>query len=242
MKKRIINKKVMPDGLEITELFSEEEGAHNEYRFKGKIAPSIIMSDPVSLRYAAYSLIEKDLRVALFWLNEIEKLAPILDERRRNPAKMNVIKGLFVAAVTFYAKCFTTCEGRKVKLDRKLLDSDYLPIHDDVMKLRHNFTAHSGSENCEGAKVSLVLHPNKKLQAEPQLFSEIYQPDYAEFDELSFKELVEHLREVVWQKRCEAGNAVMGKVVAPKGINYWYCKAKNANQSTHSITASGGSE
>lgn len=42
-------------------------------------------------------------------------------ERVKDPSKMNIVKGLFIAALTFYGKCFTTCEGRKTKLESKLV-------------------------------------------------------------------------------------------------------------------------
>ncbi|MGZ7307030.1 hypothetical protein ACXWRJ_09320, partial [Streptococcus pyogenes] len=93
----------------------------------------------ISEQYGAYSLIEKDLRSVIIWLNEIEKLAPEDLDRWKNPDKMNLVKGLFVAALTFYGKCFTSCEGRRVKLEKTIIDPEYLDLHDHIMKLRHNF-------------------------------------------------------------------------------------------------------
>ncbi|MGZ7294675.1 hypothetical protein ACXWQW_09605, partial [Streptococcus pyogenes] len=69
------------------------------------------------------------------------------------------------------------------------------------MKLRHNFAAHSGAENFEEVKVSLALHPSKKSDMKPQLYSELSQPDYLTGENLPFKALAESVRKKVFEKR-----------------------------------------
>ncbi len=216
----------MSDGWTIIETFVPGKGLSNEYLYEGKAAPSVRMTDKISEQYGAYSLIEKDLRSVIFWLNEIEKLKPDRLDRWKNPEKMNLIKGLFVAALTFYGKCFASCEGRKVKLEKSIFDEKELEIHDNLMKLRHNFAAHSGAENFEEVKVSLALHPIKKSDMKPQLYSEISQPDCISGEELAFKVLAEKLQKKVFEKRAQVGEKVFEKIVAPKGKLYWYKKAK----------------
>ncbi len=228
-------KKVMSDGWTIIETFVPGKGLSNEYLYKGKPAPSVRMTDKISEQYAAYSLIEKDLRSVIAWLNEIEKLNPEPIDRWKNPDKMNLIKGLFVAALTFYGKCFTSCEGRKVKLESSIFDAEQLEVHDNIMKLRHNFAAHSGAENFEEVKVSLALHPKKNSDMKPQLYSELSQPDYTTAEELAFKELVVKLQEKVFEKRTQVGEKVLEKIVAPKGKSYWYKKAKANKVNSHVI-------
>ncbi|MFT5759273.1 MAG: hypothetical protein ACI9LM_004030 [Alteromonadaceae bacterium] len=219
-------KKIMSDGWTIVETYIPDKGLENEYFYEGKKAPSVKMTDKISEQYAAYTLIDKDLRSVIFWLNEIEKLEPEILDRVKNPDKMNLIKGLFVASLTFYGKCFTSCEGRKVKLERNFIDEEHRETHDQIMKLRHNFAAHSGAENFEEVKVSLALHPTKKSDMKPKLYTELIQPDYIS-DEVEFKALAESLKNKVFDKRASVGETVFEKIVAPKGKMYWYKKAQS---------------
>ncbi|MEA2120574.1 hypothetical protein [Halovibrio sp. HP20-50] len=223
-------KKVMSDGWTIIETFIPGKGLSNEYLYEDKPAPSVQMTDKISEQYGAYSLIEKDLRSVIIWLNEIEKLEPEDLDRWTKPDKMNLVKGLFVAALTFYGKCFTSCEGRKVKLERTIIDPECLDLHDHIMKLRHNFAAHSGAENFEEVKVSLALHPSKNSDMKPQLYSELSQPDYLIGENIPFKALAESIRKKVFDKRTKVGETVLEKIVLPKGKMYWYKQAK-ANKS-----------
>ncbi|WP_064608900.1 hypothetical protein [Photobacterium sp. J15] len=226
MTKGMIIRKVMSDGWTIEECLDPINGRYNRYYYGRKQAPVVTMSDKISQQYAAYTLIDKDLRSVIFWLEEIERLKPGQIDRVKDPAKMNSIKGLFVAALTFYGKCFTSCEGRKVKLERKHVPEELQETHDNVMKLRHNFAAHSGAENFEEVKVSLVLYPNKKSDATPKLYSELSQPDYIPTQDLNFKELVTELQSYVENKRSHVGDTVLEKVVRPEGKKYWYKRAK----------------
>jgi hypothetical protein len=70
---------------------------------------------------AGYTMIEKDLRSALTWLDEIERrhVEHWSDKKRsfgraEDRDNYNIVKGLFVALLTFYGKCFSKCEGRPV--------------------------------------------------------------------------------------------------------------------------------
>ncbi|HDX8380286.1 TPA: hypothetical protein RQM98_002568 [Aeromonas salmonicida] len=221
-----IVKKVMSDGWTIIEIYIPGKGLNNKYLYHGEPAPSVQMTDKISEQYGAYSLIEKDLRSVIFWLQEIENLKPNDLDRWEKPEKMNLVKGLFVAALTFYAKCFTSCEGRRVKLDKSIFDADDLKIHEHIMKLRHNFAAHSGAEGFEEVKVSLALHPNIESNMKPNLYSELSQPDYISGEKFAFKALAEKLRRMVFEKRASVGDRVLEKIVAPKGKQYWYEQAK----------------
>lgn len=221
-----IVKKVMSDGWTIIETYIPGKGLNNEYLYCGEPAPSVQMTDKISEQYGAYSLIEKDLRSVIFWLQEIENLKPEDLDRWKKPEKMNLVKGLFVAALTFYAKCFTSCEGRRVKLEKSIFDADDLKVHEHLMSLRHNFAAHSGAEGFEEVKVSLALHPDIESNMRPNLYSELSQPDYISGEQLAFKALAEKLRKMVFEKRANVGDKVLEKIVAPKGKKYWYEQAK----------------
>ena len=84
----------MSDGWTIVENFIPGISRHNEYYFDGKRATAVRMTDKISAQYGAYTLIEKDLRSVIFWLSEIEKLKPEIEDRWKSPEKMNLIKGL----------------------------------------------------------------------------------------------------------------------------------------------------
>lgn len=217
----------MSDGWTIEERYTADGGLKNKYFYNKIPAPSISMEDKISQQYAAYTLIERDLRSVIFWLEEIEKQNPDTLDRVKNPEKMNLIKGLFVAALTFYGKCFTSCEGRKTKLERAQIDPVHQEVHDRVMSLRHNFAAHSGAENFEEVRVSLVLHPDIGSNMKPQLYTEMFQPDYISTDELAFLALAKSLQQLVKIKRGSVGEKVLEKVVLPQGKEYWYAKEKS---------------
>ncbi|EIF8949889.1 hypothetical protein LF048_003580, partial [Vibrio cholerae] len=107
----------------------------------------------------------------------------------------------FVAALTFYAKCFATCEGRKVKLEKKNLDDDFQKKHQLVIDLRNNFAAHSGAEKVEKVKVVLALDTKRRKGAVPYFTRELGQPDSYTLENIAdFRCLVEHVKSLVDEK------------------------------------------
>ena len=154
-----------------TVLGSSARESYNNYFYKKEPAYRVIVDIPRANSLAGYFLIEKDLRSSLIWLNEIKSILSD-DENFNNPnghvnanydrEKFNYVKALFVAALTFYGKCFTQCKGRKIKLEKCCLDSKFHTTHGDAMKYRHNFAAHSGEELLEQACVVLALDKKKQ--------------------------------------------------------------------------------
>jgi len=224
-----------PDGWTIREILEPATGMHvNQYFYKHNRAPRIQLESKMARQLAAYALIEKDLRNVIVWLSEIDKLHP----RERHTSKgfqispnretYNIIKGLFVAALTFYGKCFTSCEGRKVKLERNFLEEKYRSAHDDAIHMRHNFAAHSGADRFEEVKIALVLHPKKKSNMKPEIFRELSQADFRDDpdEEIRFLRLAEHVREQVMKKINVVTDRIYEKEVATKGKDYWYKEAK----------------
>lgn len=137
------------------------------YTYKRKPCKRIELNSPLARQLAGYTLIEKDLRSVAAWLREIEARHTEVGQgegdgfgRSTDRETYTLIKGLFVAALTFYGKCFAHCEGRRIKLERAQLGERYLSTHDEAIAFRHNFAAHSGAAKLESAKVALVL-PNK---------------------------------------------------------------------------------
>ncbi len=217
-------RKEMSDGWTIQEIAHSEYHGHNHYFYLGKRAPVVKLSDEKLIKqYAGYTLIEKDLRSVLVWLTEIEKIDPQPLTRYETPQLMDLVKGYFVAALTFYGKCFTTSKGRGIKYDRIDVPEEHRSTHDKIMEMRHNFTAHSGI-GFESVKVSLVLHPDINSDTKPKLYTELKQPDFDH--ELLEKMIVvvKLLQEKSKVKRENVGEKFLNEVVLPEGKFNWYLK------------------
>lgn len=154
------------------------------YKYKGKPCQLVIHTSQKAKQLSGYVLIEKDLRNCLAWLDEIEARNDegptdqgIKNYQGKDRTNYTIIKGLFVALLTFYAKCFTRCEGRKIKLDKSRLDPEFHQIHEHLMSLRNNFAAHSGAELIEMARVVTIFSPIKKGKFKAQTIKELEQPD-----------------------------------------------------------------
>src|SRR5206468_1113954 len=108
----------------------------------------------------------KDLGNALQWAMQAESMVPkeTPSEGRyvasQNREVSDLVKALFVAALTFYAKAFTKAEGRRAHMSPDWLDAEYREAHNCFMEFRHNFAAHSGEKQLESAKSFLVLVPD----------------------------------------------------------------------------------
>ncbi len=182
---------------------------HRKYSFKRKPCNSLELTSKRAIQLAGYSLIEKDLRSCLAWLDEIDSRHDLgrTDKHEsffhgNDRANYVIIKGLFGALVTFYAKCFTRCEGRRVKLERKQLDSQFHDMHDHCMMLRHNFAAHSGAERIERAKIVVAYPSPKKGKLYVKVYSELDQPDMfvTRDGEVSLRQLLVHVQTNVLAK------------------------------------------
>jgi|SRR6266850_799073 len=203
------------------------------YFYKGRQAPRIELTSLLAQQLAGFALIEKDLRNVLAWLKEIETVFPKSQwakEATISPdrTRFNVVKGLYVASVAFYAKCFTQCEGRRAQLNRSNLDEVFREPHDEVMRQRHNYVAHSGADRFEQVKVALVLPPTKTSVEEPKIWKELTQPDMlaSAEDEKTFEELATHAREKVVYKIDSLETKIFHEEILPRGKDYWYRKGK----------------
>lgn len=179
------------------------------YKYKGKPCRVVVHSSPKAKQLAGYVLIEKDIRNCLAWLDEIEARNDegatdkgIKSYEGKDRANYTIIKGLFVALLTFYSKCFTRCEGRKIKLDKSTLKPEFHGIHEHLMTLRNNFAAHSGAELIEMARVVTLLSPIKKGKFKAQTIKELEQPDLlvTKPGETSMRDLLRHTQSLVNSK------------------------------------------
>lgn len=203
---------------------------HRLYWYKGKLCKRVPLDTPMARQLAGYVLIEKDLRSALIWLEEIDRIRgddAALDHRGNRNSKdrerYNLVKGLFVAALTFYGKAFAQCEGRRVKLERRQLDPVFHEAHDDAISFRNNFAAHSGAKLIERAEIAVILPPNSKVGILPKLYREMSQPDLmmSREGDVSFADLIEHVRQAPLLKIDQLSNKLLKDEVLPKGYAYW---------------------
>lgn len=224
----------MHKDFSVTEVIEPETGrVHRLYKYKGKVCKRVTLDTPMARQLAGYSLIEKDLRSSLIWLKEIDSIRGndiMLDKNyhAKDRVKYNLVKGLFVAALTFYGKVFAQCEGRRIKLDRKNIDSEFRDAHDQAILLRNNFAAHSGAELIERAEIALIIPPRSKKSTVimPNIYRELNQPDYGSPSkgEKSMLELVNHVRSITLEKINQLSEKILSEDVIPKGYEYWYSK------------------
>lgn len=206
---------------------------HRLYSYKRKPCRRVILDSRLAEQLSGYALIEKDLRSAKIWIEEINCIhtaGPTKDGdnfyRSTDRKKYNLIKGLFVAALTFYGKSFSKCEGRPVKLERVQLDEPYRELHETCMKYRHNFAAHSGAERLESVEIALVFPLKSSTPVLPKLYRELRQPDLFSppTGEIKIEDLFEHARAVAVNKMELLSKKILTEEVLPKGQAFWLRK------------------
>lgn len=202
---------------------------HRTYTYKRKPCRRIVLESRLCRQLAGYVLIEKDLRSIILWLQEIDRLdeRPLAERTRSakapNRETYSVVKGLFVAAVTFYGKCFTRCDGRPVKLERVQIEERFREIHDDCISYRNNFAAHSGAKKLETVEIAIVFPLKYKNPVEFQIFKELNQPDFFRnaLGEASLIELVEHVRSIANSKIDLLSTKIRDEEVISNAGKYW---------------------
>ncbi|MBA6138187.1 MULTISPECIES: hypothetical protein [Pseudomonas] len=202
---------------------------HRIYKFRGRPCKRVVLKSKICDQLAGYALIQKDLKSAIDWMKEIERIhsaQPKVDGGffyAENREAYDLVKGLFVASLTFYGKCFSKCDGRPVKLEKRQLDEKFHRLHDLGIKYRHNFAAHSGAEKLEVARV-VVVAPDKWKKGRDlpyRIMSEIEQPDLVwqdEKDAVVWVELFEHVREFVLNKGQQLHDKIVESEILPNGV------------------------
>lgn len=230
-----VNIKKIPSGWTSIDYVDKGTGKfHRIYKYKNKPCKSVYLKSRFSEHLAGYALIEKDIRSSLVWLRKIKELVGDYDGKKngafsinRDREKFNIVKGLFVASLTFYGKCFSKCDGRPVKLERNQLEEKFRAIHDVAISYRHNFAAHSGAMRLESARIALVVPDKIKHGKEvpTNIYTEINQPDLAwhsKDEELWFIELLEHAQVMVKAKISKLSDKILNEEVLPKGVDNFF--------------------
>jgi len=152
---------------------------------------------PISRQLCAYKLIEKDIRETLSFHNELLK---IIDE----PNSQILVKALVKSVVITYGKCFVQADGRKIKLSKDIIPTQYKNVHEDLINMRHEYIAHAGSSKLE--KCSFVfLIPSEKIyrrgqMGEASVVTELYQYIYDSSFFETYKPLVSEIHKKVNEK------------------------------------------
>jgi hypothetical protein len=203
---------------------------HRTYFYKRRPCYRVLHDTPLAKQLAGYTLIEKDLRSALAWIANINILADPQPKngrpqfgRGQNRDVYNTIKGLMVATLTFYGKCFVKAGARRIKLERSQLDPSYQSIHDMVMEYRHNFAAHSGDLAVENVQIAVVFPKDSRVNALPNLYRELEQPDHIDnWDgRVQTRELIEHVQGIVNKKIDFLMQKILVEEVLPLGRDKW---------------------
>lgn len=221
----------MTDDFSVAEFIDAESGrAYRIYKYKRGDCRRVLLDSRLCGQLAGYSLIEKDLRSVRIWLDEIDKRHTDRPNQKReihrrsaDRANYNLIKGLFVAALTFYGKCFSKCEGRPVKLERAQLDERFCVLHDECIAYRHNFAAHSGAKKLEHVEIALVSPVKYRGNVPFRVYRELAQPDlfWSLPGELALVDLVEHARAIAVAKIELLTKKIQDEEIVPNAARYW---------------------
>ncbi|MCQ8119022.1 hypothetical protein [Methylomonas rosea] len=224
----------MTNNFTVTEIIDPTSGnIERVYKYKKKPCRRLLLDSKLCRQLAGYTLIEKDLRNVLTWLHEIETRhneGPARNDQNVhkpiNRENYDLIKGLFVAALTFYGKCFSKCEGRPVKLERAQLDVKFHEIHDNCISYRHNFAAHSGAERLEHVQIALVFPVRFKNNVPFNLYRELNQPYllWHTSEEIALADLVEHARSIAVSKIDLLSEKIKREEILPNANKYWRTK------------------
>lgn len=154
--------------------------------------------------YIAYDSIKRSLDHCLHGIYYINKNR----DNKEEPFVNENITAHFTSLVVKYARCFVS--GR-VKLEKGNIPKEYKKSHEMLMRLRHEYVAHSGGSG--EATVNLIaLYPNSQKKkilkiAAPKLFTVNYinQPFLMDVQNIvmHLQDLVEEKLKVHYKKICE---------------------------------------
>lgn len=199
---------------------SEKDDRGNPVKFNfsdGVEGLTLLCDSPLAKSMVAYGLISKDLKLAKeFLLESLNLQSP--PENDNKSMKL----ALLIAFYTTYGKCFAQADGRKVKLDKSDISKEMVEVHADIIKMRNNYTAHSGGIG-EGGHAIIALHPDKEKNIGAIVVPPVawHQYDFQKEHIPFYKSLVEELIALVDRKIDEKQNALK-KWVKTHNINDLY--------------------
>jgi len=221
--------------LRVEKLLNPENGEVTlNYFWDDQAIPKVRLTGRRAGRLAGLTLIQKDLKNCANWMAKASELAKTLKgdteaqfTRFEDRDVADQVKGLFVAALTFYGKAFTEAAGRRMQIPRDWLHESFRETHDFYMKFRHNMAAHSGDEKLEHAESDMVLLPKSSGSHSPiQIYTYRLQPDivWSNDDAGTFTALIDHVLEKVQSKSDELGKQIFDASML-KGAPFWQAAA-----------------
>lgn len=199
-----------PDWELIEQIDPETYQLTNTYYYRGKQAKRIVLTSPIARQICGYVLIERDLRNVVEWFAAVkERIISQYGESDvpKRPVKasgpdFNLTKALFVSAIAFYGKLFTSAEGRRVSLQETWIEDPSLKeAHKELMSSRHNFTAHSGTESGEYVNIIVALRRVSRKYTAITVVTELKQPVAPTLEQIDINiRLAEYLRTLVTAK------------------------------------------
>lgn len=197
------------------------------YKVKsGKSRRVIEIRTKLTKQLSSYMLICKDLRDCQNFLNEY-KIA-------KNSKNDVLLKCIMRAIIITYAKCFVSGHGR-TRLTKKDLPNNLKDTHDFIMKIRHEYIAHSGKSSHERSVYVLLLPPKAKtMQGKktiPTTVNELYNTiTYEGFSE-DISNLIQKLYNTNNTKRERLLEKIESEVLSldPQKI-YSFCNSKKSRR------------
>jgi len=165
----------------------------------------------VAKSYSGFAIINEDLKLLLRWAKQLKNNVDDFEKKHKDFSGKNfgiIEKGneeiqdnyfsLFTAISVIYGRLFTENKSRGVTLNRKdHVKSEHKQIHDELIKIRRDYIAHSSDKMYEDSKVFVVLNPNNSSQfLIVHHFSKVYFSAGKLIDKMieNFKCLEEHMK------------------------------------------------
>lgn len=181
-----------------------------------------------------FSQITSDLNDALAWVTESEQT--LKDESPNSEISALMLdvggarraRGLFIAALVSYGKCFAESRGRRSRVQKNQLDKKFHAAHEYFMTMRNAYAAHSGIEKFEKSRLYLLIHPKYKKNSIAHLRVEGNKPNLhvAAPDGTLFEDLIKHVSEIALNKKMETRALIAKEHLAPRGLAYWVAMSK----------------
>lgn len=131
---------------------------------------------------SSYQLIKGDLRLTIEQAKVAIEKKKIIDLDIENGIHSGALSenhiitlGLYNSCITRYAKCFTESKGRNVKLESKevskITSPEVFELHEHLLHLRHNWTAHGGNTK-KDSQAELIIY--NKNESKPDSFTPLF--------------------------------------------------------------------
>jgi len=140
------------------------------------------ISNQKARQYSAYGLVFDDIKLLLKWARQLHTKVNNFEKKQKNILKtknFNVIQEkngknekiqnelflAFAAISIIHGRLFSSNKSRRLSLARKVcVDRKYYHIHDELMKIRNEYIAHSSNKMYEESKVFVILNPKNESQ------------------------------------------------------------------------------